>query len=433
VKSPRRWSFVLGPLVVVAAVACAATDASAQRGYKADEVNKQLGSRGALVRKFMTSGDGDRQEFEAYFKTYYFPAMTQPSSEGLADLGKMAGDLFKNYLHAGRGDTQKWLSDQALAWGRRVAADSGYHPAVRLNAVLVVGRIDDVYDKNAPVPSAAANDFLCAIAAAGATKPRTPNYLFTAALTGLERHTRFFAKLPAEQKSNTARTLYGVLNVKELAGDYADGVRDWVFLQAAQAVANLGTVGPRGVFAAAIGKRVADESLRLDTRAELAGMLAELKGEPGSFPAGPVVKAVVGLAAEVARREAQIAEQFEETQIGGGRAVVASAGRDSTKRRLKVNENRETQLVREPLVKVLSDLRDGVQAVAALTGEKGRAMLQPLADAIDPALEAAADTDAIDLAVADRVKRMAGQVQAIAAPLLAEPEPAAEDVAAAAE
>ena len=422
-------------LTMLAALAAvlAPGEASAQpaRNYKADPKDNSLSNRGQIVRKFVNRGEGDRAEFEAYFSKYFFPSLTDPSSKALGVLGEHTGSLFKNYLYKAQDPSvQKWLSDRALAWGARVARDRAYHPAVRLNAVMVVGRIDDTYDSNAPVPSAQANQFLCQIAAACATSERAPKYLLTGALTGLERHSRFLSGMPAQRKQQTAGTLYRVLNLDELPGDYAPGVRDWVYLQAAQAVANLKTPGPRGVFMAAMAKRVADANLEIDTRVEIASMLEQLNAQPGA-PAEPVVRAIAGLAAAVADREREFAEEFEDRRSSRGRSSLVP-GRDPSARRLKAGDRNGMEMIREPMIEALDFLQQGVKATIGFAGEEDRATLKRIDDAITPALEAATDVDGTgDLTLARIVKEMAAEIKEAASAVSAPPEaePVAEEAA----
>lgn len=418
-----RWTEGLRPWLVFALLATLAAPAGAQRTkYKSDQVDQSLAKRGAIVRRFLQNGDGDEQEFRDYISKYYFPAMTQATPEALGGLGRMTSDLFKNYLYKATGPNQKYLSKQARDFAVGVIRERRYHPTVRFNAFLILGRLDDKYSSDEPVPSVKANDALCGLAMRALKDGRYPRYELTAALTGLKRHTRFLAGLPPKQKSQTLKTLYTVLKTDNLAGDYDDGVREWVYLQAAEGMASLRTAGKGGVFALTIGKRMADESLSLETRAELASLLGELKANPGAFDAAPLVKAVLKLASEVTERESKFATAFEDLEIGGqaGRGAI-TADRALFAKRVREGENRESELIREGIVGLLADLRTGVRAVNSLAGEAGQASLTQVSEAIDGALETSIEKKSTDLAIADAINKMAAQVKAAAAPVLAPP------------
>ena len=394
-------------LLGVALIALAAP-AVAQRSYKADDVDKSLASKGAIVRNYLTKGIGDEQEFRAYFTKYYFPEMTRPEPKALAILGKMSGDLFKNYLYKAKGPQQEWLSNEALKWCGNVLRSRQYHPAVRLNALLVLGKIDDEYSNESPTPSAQANKMLCSLAQKAATDGRRPRYELTGALTGLQRHARFFKNLPNDQKRQTMKTLNGVLAARKLAGEYNAGVRDWAYLQAGDAVASLGNAG----FAKAIGIRMLDPSLALETRAELASKLDAMKTNAAAAPAAALAKAVLKLANEVAEQEALVATAFEEL---GGRRRGTTVDRDLIERRITEGESRQYQLRREGIVDLLVDLRTGVQAVNRLSGEGGQADLKRVDDALGDVLQLMEDKNTVDLKITDAIKRAATKIAAAAA------------------
>lgn len=418
----------LRPWIVLAIAAVITAPAPAQRtGYKADEVDRSLRSRGTIVKRFLQSGEGDAQEFRDYFKKYYFPAMTQPTPDGLESLGKYSNDLFKTYLDRASGANQKFLSDEALRFAADVVRERRYHPAVRLNALLILGRLNDDYSKDNAVPSVDANNALCGLVTRAVTNGRVPRYELTGALTGLARHAEYLAKLPKRQRSNTMKTLYTVLKTDDLAGEYDEGVRDWVYLQAADAVSKIGTPGPRGVFALTLAKRFSDKSLSLETRAELASLLDGMKGKPGAFDSGPLVKATLGLASEIGERESEFARAYEDlgSSVRAGRSAVMDRAL-KVRRVIDDGNSNEATLAREAIVELLADLLTGVRATSKLAGEQ--ASLSAVEGTVDEALTVASDKSSVELDVTESLRRMAKQIEAAAAPVFA---PAAEEEAAA--
>lgn len=414
-------------LIALAAAMASMPSWTLAQNYKADELDKKLSSRGAIARNYVKGRGGDPAEFKAYIETYFFPSMTQPTAAGLEDLEDSHENLFKNFLYTANGPTQKYLHDEAMKFAKRVLGSSGYHPAVRNNALLILGKLDDRYatDGGKPAPSAEANNLLCTLVTLGLNPEKSrPQYELVTALVGLDRHARFFSELPRKQKSELAKTLFRVLMTDELPSGFTKEVKDWVYVQAASAVAKLGTPGPQGgLFAKAVAKRMADTSRSLETRAELASQLAPMNAKPGDYDTKPVIKAIIDLSVAIARQEADIANKFEDYQLARGQRFVASE-RSNMNHRMREGDSREegVVLVREGLVQHLRNLRAGVRAVKAATADENQAGLIAIDEALSDTLDTASNKDSIDLAVTDAIKQMAARVEGAAAPDLAERE-----------
>lgn len=414
------------PCVAVALAATLLAPAASAREYKVDEFDRKLSARGALAKKYARSpnpGTPDEQEFRAYIERYFFPAMTQTNPEALEDLGRSRYELFKSYLWNTSGPTQAYLNEQAEKFAIRVLGGKGYHPSVRYNALLILGQLDDVYasaGEATPTPHAKANGALANLVERARTSAKRPRYELAGALVGLERHTRYFGKLPGKNKSLTAKAIYKLLADKELAGAYAPEVKDWIYLKAATAMANIGVAGPKGAFMMAIARRVSDDSLTNETRAAIAAQLARVKAKPGDFDAAPAVAAVRGLAAEIAEAEADIAKQIEATVVRRGRGVIVANEREKTARRLK-QEDRKWSLVRNGLLEELVDLRKGVRAVGELADVDDKIAMASIDEALRGAIEQISDEATVELNVARAIREMAKQIAA------AQPAEAAEE------
>lgn len=428
-KSPWNRAAAARPIVLSAALIVAlggwCGEASAQR-YKQDAVEAKLSPKGALARRYAKTGSGDAQEFRDYMEKYFFPSMTRATPEGLGDLEKLHADLFKSFLYEANGASQKYVHDKALEFAVRVLRDRGYHPSVRYNALLVLGKLDDKYAKGdePPTPSARANDLLCALTAKAVNDPRAPRYELVGAMVGLERHAKFLSKLPPDQQKKTAKTLYTVLTIDDVAGEFSPGVRDWVFLRAASAASHLGALDRRGVFAGALAKRLADEELSLTNRAAIAANLAKLGAKPGQFDATPVADAVVRLAVAVAAEEAEVAEDFEELNLGSGQGFVAARGKAA--RRITLGLDREPKLIREGLLAVLVDVARAAKAAGDMSPEDKREGVALVASAFGDAIRVVGDKGNIDLEVTEAVRAMAAKVAPLGKPDAKEPLAAAE-------
>jgi hypothetical protein len=159
----------------------------------------------------------------------------------------------------------------------------------------------------------------------------------------------------------------------------------------------------------ALAKRMGDTSLELSTRAAIAAELARLGGKPGQFNAEPVAKAVVALAAEVAKDEAEVAEEFEDLNLAGGQAVVAPRGKLA--RRITQGLEREPVLIREGLLVALTDVRAAAKATKALLPAEKQPPLETIETAYGAAIGVASNKSSIDLEVTEAVRAMAAKVE----------------------
>lgn len=380
------------------------------QNYKADEVAQNLSKNGGLAKRYAKNGSGDEALFKQYIEQYFFPSMTMPTAEGLADLERSQSDLFKYYLP---GTTQAYVNKQATEFAVRVTNDRQYHPAVRYNAMLILGRLMDDYANKAP--STAANAELCKWADRGATNDRVYGYELAGALIGLERHTRLKDGLGKDEARRSMASLYKVLRTDKLPMPLDTEVSDWLYLTAAKGIGNFGTPGPRnGLFAALIAKKVADSTISLETRSAMAAELSRMGLKPDNVNAAPVIKIVSDLAQAVAEEESEIAEKFEDMQIGGA-ARFQAGGRGKLSRRIREGGTSTSEqgpvYVREGLLQELTDLRKGVRAVKGIATGESQGQLEAVEQAVTDAIRVVGNKDRGDLNVAGAVRTMAREIE----------------------
>lgn len=375
------------------------------QNYQSDEVDRSLRTRGQIIKRYVKSPTGDpadAEQFKNFFEKYYFPAMSQASPDGLEMLGRLRTDLFKNYIYASKDSTQKFLSDTAFQWARAKAISGRYHPAVRYNALLILGRIDNEYvgpGAETPTPKPEANDILYRIGETvlrSDNRDRYPQYLLIGALEGMERHARYLDKLPNKQKSQTVNLL-GKTLMSGPAGDYEPEIRDWVFTQAAQGLANTGTVGQRSAYLRAITKRIADEEVDLDTRITLASLLKEMQPKSGDAGADAAVNAIKELAFDVAKRENEIAKKFDQLSLRGGGRNDISTERSDISTRVTIDEDRQYALNRSTFLDPLKKLDFALDAAEVLASDTQKDEISKIKQAYSDATSQLADSEVTDL------------------------------------
>ncbi|MEM8865481.1 MAG: hypothetical protein AAGF31_08025 [Planctomycetota bacterium] len=405
-RTPNR--LLLSPvcLLLIASVVVTgfAPMAEAQRGPQVDEVDNSPALRrsGTVVKNWVKRPSGnpaEEQQFEDYFDKYYFPTMTQTSPDALGELGKLRYDLFRQYIDPAAPEVRKKLTEKAYAFANRVIRGR-YHRAVKYNAVLILGSLTT--DGTTPLP--AASTFLCRISGF-ASKGRLPGYMQAGALVGLSQHAAVIDRLPEEQQKLTLAALAEATTKEAVAGTGGKLTQDWLRSRAAAAIAVAAKQLDTGAPAPLIVKLIGDDSMTLNARCTVAGTLEGLKLPPD----GSAAKTLLELASEVAKDEAEEANEFEELQISSRGTRSAMQFNKSQRYMLDPVESRVVYL-REGLAGRLEPLRRGLQASLATAGDSAPAV-ETAVSAISKVLEVATSNDTIDLDVAAAVKSMATSLQ----------------------
>jgi len=133
---------------------------------------------------------GNMAPVKEFFNGYVFPQMTQP--EELKESGALRDTFFRTFFKqdVNEGSRKKVISEVILPGMQAVATGKAYSPSARLNAIALVGRLDEspLVRNGArvrpPRPSSAAFEFL----SRRLTEATSPAWLKAAAIQGLLRH-----------------------------------------------------------------------------------------------------------------------------------------------------------------------------------------------------------------------------------------------------
>lgn len=424
--APRRWgsSLVIGIACVALLVA---ESAWGQRQYESLPVDDSMSRYGLSARRYARSPTADaaeRQRFGQYVLNYYLPLMTQPDTKSLSELAKNRYDFFRGYIWAADPAVQQLLTPEVMKIMQRVATGNQFHPAVRYNAVLIIGMLDAKYSDGGspPEPYPPANTLLTAIVKQGIENRAAPAPLVVGALVGLERHAKVLGSLPSANQTETRAALLAVLQKDELPQEMAASVEQWIKIMAARGLAATGSLGDANEVHDALVAMLANDAMRLDNRVRLAALMGGFKP---AYEAGPTIdgrkatEAVLKLASDIAADEKQRATKYEETMLRGGGVGAMDYGFD-----LDVPDEYQVRRI----VKRLRGLRTAVNAVQpAISDEQLSALLNQITAAINPVIATAQNKNVIELNLAGDVKVMADQVIAAAESLGVEAaEPPAE-------
>ncbi len=160
--------------------------------YKSLPVDDSQKKRRNDIAKMLRAGAfqaGEDKAFDAYHTTYAFARWTQP--ENYASISEYRREL-RSELATGRsGAVYDRLVSLTMDFMTKAVNDPGYHPAVRVNAMLTIGELDVSIpapgSRDLPQPLPAALDFILAVL----KDPNQIDAVRIAALQGLVRHASF--------------------------------------------------------------------------------------------------------------------------------------------------------------------------------------------------------------------------------------------------
>ncbi|MEQ8839093.1 MAG: hypothetical protein RID07_19970, partial [Lacipirellulaceae bacterium] len=285
----------------------------------------------ALTRNLTTIMRGnsltnaDKEMLSKYFKGYYFPTMTEQDPKSLGELSEFREDLFKLYINQAKAKvTRDYLIELT---GREMGsiALGNYHPAVRYNAVLLIGMLDEVAGTagrggKPPVPWKKGTNVLLILLekdslGKGDKAVMIPASAKVGALVGLQRHARF----GIEEALNDRVTLAAmkIIDQKEPAEGVKKDVHAWIRCLAAHVLVTQFEKSANQTVLDAVTSLVADPEMQLNDRCYAASLLGDLKLEGvANLEVQPTTIALVNLAKRVMESEAKLAKKFRKKELG---------------------------------------------------------------------------------------------------------------------
>jgi hypothetical protein len=424
---------------LVAIVVSFAGIASAQE-YRTDNIDANARGHSIDVQRSVKNPadyTANKAKLAEYFQKYYFPSMTRPTPEALAELSKRRNDLFKLHLWA---TTNEELQSDLTALTHEtmlkiaanvlelkpqiVVADPPYHPAVRYNAVLILGMLDEKYAvegaANAvPKPYPPATKILTSIVDSATTTTRFPPPVILGALIGLERHAQYRDTMDPATAAAMSTALVKFVNHDKPIQDMDPKAYAWLRLRAASALARMGAVGQNNDVHDALIKLIGSFKT-IDDRCETASMLGRLKYEGAKIDNKAALDTIFQLARDVADEEAKRAEDFEmmRTTGGGAYAFVQPTTLGAS------DEEQYDPYPRKHVLARLLQLMAGLDALKKAVPEEDQKKIDAVKAAIKPVIDKASDEKTISGRVAEAVGTM--QIAINEAAPSAE-EPAAEE------
>ena len=410
--------------LVLILVLCGAAGSAAGQPYKSDPVDKTARAYQTNAKQWLTNPAAyaaDKQHFDDYFIKYYFPDMTHAEDADLGRLGDSRYNLFKKFLWAtNNAQLQQDLTDMAYKKMGPKVVDPGYHPAVRYNAILVIGMLDEQY-ANAPgqtsKPLPKATKALTGVVD-NATAPdcRFPPPIILGAIIGLERHAQLRASLTPEAIAAMTTALVKLVVHDEPIQEMDPDAYAWIRLRAAETLAKLGSVGEKNSVHNALVQLISN-SKSLDDRCEAAGLLDKLNYKDVKLDDAKTAESLFTLARDVATAEDKRASEFQNQYSGGGTSAPGPRPRGPEFSPAGGGDEQQETYPRRQVLARLTNLRNAVARVKPALPAETQKKADDLIKAIDPAKTAAVDKNTIELKLAAAIRTMAVAInKAVPAP-----------------
>ena len=279
---------------------------------------------------------GSELVFDGYFTSYVFPQWTQTTEANLNTLPKERDKFVKNSLElsAKNPAAHARLIDLTLREQAKIAQDAEFHPAVRYNAILLVGLLNEVEPnrgsgvKQMPEPYVRALSTLTE----ELKKPGNNEAVRIGALLGVSRHLEWDnskapmspAKMQAAVRDDIISELTNIVNTKlPPAGRSAEG-QTWLRRRALEALGHAYALKVVPEFHTLLDGIISDDAEPISLRCTAAEVMSRMDYQlPVVVPVSPMAKKLGYLAlyachSELLRLEGLKKKDEEIFKMGGG-------------------------------------------------------------------------------------------------------------------
>ena len=265
-------------------------DAARQKRTQASAVRKLITNNKSTVIDALRQGDTSNAALlDEYLNGYIFAEMGQNDSATLSNLGELRRNFLRSYL-----------SDKVPTGARRVVIeqytvpkmqefmDGNYHQGVRMNAVVLMGLLNDREgdSRTVPAPSKVAFNRLLNVF----TDAKYPSYMKVGALAGLQRHFEVSRRLQnpqinAAEMNSIANQCLAIIQDKAAGQDgWPEQLNYWLKRRATQTMGAMGNVGADGANAKAISVNLYNEDNPQWIRFDSLVALSKMKFDPTMAP-----------------------------------------------------------------------------------------------------------------------------------------------------
>ncbi|MEQ1904962.1 MAG: hypothetical protein ABL888_12315 [Pirellulaceae bacterium] len=246
---------------------------------------------------------GKVAEAATYLTDFLFPEMTQQNEQVLSDLGKLR-DEFNRFVIATSGASRKSFIETVCFPTLKTIAEGNYHPSARLNAILIIGSLNDVDTSTgiAPTPNAECVKYLLGLT----EKADAAEFLLVGAFTGLHRVAEIESIQRRIEQGDLDRMFKMALATVQNKGPGQDKlsaeVSYWLKRRSAQILGSLKNKGQNNETSTALMAIVADKNVKDLLRIDAMEALKEVGIDKAN--AESLIDTLIAFAAEQLESEA---------------------------------------------------------------------------------------------------------------------------------
>lgn len=438
-----RWQSIF-TLALVAVAFGAARPAAAQKALKPQIEKAQAaaltGRVATILRDTNDPGDAEKKVLDDLFMKYIFPSMTAyDPPEALGQLANSREQLFTRYINTSKSQGARDYLNSKTLLAMSSIAKGPFHPAVRYNAALIVGQLDQA--SGTPLP--AANEVLISLLESDEfNKTQVPTALKIAAIIGLQRRIAGLEPALAERISKAATA---IALRKEAPDDASPEVYGWVRKNAAKLLTAQVAAGMTPAVHQTMVTLISDKTIDLDDRCSIAQLLKpDMYKSAQGLDVNAMTLALGDLAKQALAVEAKDAKKYLDELMkggvpaggmggfGGGRGEMGMRGGfGGGGMGMTMLEETGPTYERRRMIDRLLAIADGASAVAAGGDDESKAKLNELVIALRGVAEPATEEKALLEKIAPAVEDLSVDVNKLVATWI--PAAAADDEPAAGE
>ena len=279
-------------------------ETAAERAELQPKVNlakQNIAEDAGAIQDCLKANSARPDNFDRFFQEYLFAEMTQTSDANLSTLGAKRADFLRKYLSAdANGANRTYLIEDQLLPAMKRIAEGNFHPAVRLNAVLMIGIANSSEGNSlaneAPTPNPACVKYLIGLL----KQDQLPLYLRVGVFTGLHRVSQLEGLVPRLEQADVKEISDAALAVTEKKYPGQEGwdpdANYWLRRRAIQILGFLRKPGENGTVVNALLAVLGDEKNEFQVRLDAIDSLSQLNYE-NAAPVARVKDVSEGVAA----------------------------------------------------------------------------------------------------------------------------------------
>lgn len=273
------------------------------------------------VMSVLGGGAPINSDFRNWFEKVIFAEMTQTDPEGLQQIPKKRQEFFRYYLQKSGVPPNVHEELYKLAGTKmREIVQGNYHPAVRYNAMLIIGELNEQEAAGANSPAVPLVSILRPILLAEFTNAGQIEAVRVAALLGILRHAELDGRRPASQRriavadrDAIVSEMLKLLTTKDPPKGRTEGAHRWMQRRAIDVLGALRSEGKAGEVTAELVRIIRDAKLPISYRCTAAAAIGQLELKSNKVNVRKGIESLVALAlsaceGEIARLESARAE-----------------------------------------------------------------------------------------------------------------------------